>query len=255
MNTTTTHTNNATHIAGVPPAPSEAHQRADWVQIEQKDLDRHFLSGEFFISRAALEILTAEGSTLFDILGWFNSSSDSVTVGDTKQINSQLQAFFGFDGSKPNRRAFFVEIDLIPKQPEAALASTTEIFGEPIHVYTRAQALADGELVDVTTMAAEAGFRAPVALTRAVWSDCVEWADADTKRQTVQNEAGRLWDVLWMCMQAARVSKGASTFFFKLLRVPRGGRGVRPRLTCLKATIGPGDAGEAVITIMMPTED
>ena len=199
MSATTTHTNNATNIAGVPPAPPEAHQRAgaDWVQIEQKDLDRHFLSGEFFISRAALATLTGEGSTLFDVLDWFNASPDSITVGDTRQINSQLQAFFGFDGSKPNRRAFFVEIDLIPKQPEAAEAapaSLTEIFGEPIHVYTRAQALADGELVDVTTTAAEAGFRIPVALTRAVWADCVEWTDADTKRQTVQDEAGRKWE-------------------------------------------------------------
>jgi hypothetical protein len=257
MSATTTHTNNATNTAGVPPAPPEAHQRAgaDWVQIEQKDLDRKLLSGEFFISRAALATLTGEGSTLFDVLDWFNAYPDSITVGDVRQINGQLQALFGFDGSKPNGRAFFVEIDLIPKPAEAAPASLTEIFGEPIHVYTRAQALADGELVDVTTTAAEAGFRTPVALTRAVWADCVEWADADTKRQTVQDEAGRLWDVVWMCMQTARVAKAESSFFFMVYRVPRGGRAMKPKLTRLKACIGPGDAGEPVITIMQPNED
>ena len=242
MNAITTNTLHSKPNLGVPPKPSEAHQRAgaDWVQIEQKDLDRHFLSGEFFISRAALATLTGEGSTLFDVLDWFNASPDSITVGDTRQINSQLQAFFGFDGSKPNRRAFFVEIDLIPKQPEAAEAapaSLTEIFGEPIHVYTRAQALADGELVDVTTTAAEAGFRIPVALTRAVWADCVEWTDADTKRQT------------------ARVAKAESSFFFMVYRVPRGGRAMKAKLTRLKACIGPGDDGEPVITIMQPNED
>lgn len=233
------------------------------MQIEQKDLDRHFLSGEFFISRAALATLTGEGSTLFDVLDWFNASPDSITVGDTRQINGQLQAFFGFDGSKPNRRAFFVEIDLIPKAAEAEPAAVAEVFagnladvfGEPIHVYTRAQALADGELVDVTTTAAEAGFRTPVALTRAVWADCVEWTDADTKRQTVQDEAGRLWDVLWMCMQTARVAKAESSFFFMVYRVPRGGRAMKAKLTRLKACIGPGDAGEPVITIMQPNED
>lgn len=233
------------------------------MQIQPKDLARHHLSGEFFISRAALATLTGEGSTLFDVLDWFNGHPDSITVGDTRQINGQLQAFFGFDGSKPNPRAFFVEIDLIPKAAEAEAAGVAEVaaqnladlFGEPIHTYTRAQALADGELVDVTTTAAEAGFTTPVALTRAAWADCVEWTDEDTKRQTVQDQDGRLWDVLWMCMQTARIAKAASTFFFVVYRVPRGGRAMSPKQTRLKACIGPGDAGEPVITIMQPNED
>jgi hypothetical protein len=37
-----------------------------------------------------------------------------------------------------------------------------------IHRYTRAGALADGVLVDVSAVAREAGIRFPVALTRAV---------------------------------------------------------------------------------------
>jgi type I site-specific restriction endonuclease len=48
-----------------------------------------------------------------------------------------------------------------------ATATAAEIFGEPIHSYTRADAFADGYLVDVTDTAREAGFRFPVALTRA----------------------------------------------------------------------------------------
>ncbi len=265
MSTTMTHTNTTTNTAGVPPAPPEAHQRAgvEWVQIEEKDLDRHFLSGEFFISRAALATLSGEGSTLFDVLDWFNGSHESITVGDTRRINEQLQAFFGFDGSKPNRRAFFVEIDLIPTTTTtedtmtqaAPTDSLVAIFGEPISSYTRADAIADGSLVDVTETAKEAGFRVPVALTRAAWESCVAWNDADSKRQTYQDEAGRLWDVLWMCMQTAIHAKAQDTFFFLLYRVPRGGRGVRARLTRLKAVIGPGDAGEPVVTIMEPTED
>ena len=52
--------------------------------------------------------------------------------------------------------------------------SASEIFGEPISTYTRAQALEDGELVDVTEWAsADKGFRGgfvvPVALTNALW--------------------------------------------------------------------------------------
>lgn len=138
------------------------------------------------------------------------------------------------------------------QQPQAP-ASLVELFGEPIHTYTRAQALEDGVLVDVSETAREAGFRFPVAMTRAAWADCVEWTDADSKRQTYQDESGRLWDVIWMASRAAR--RGGSETLFELLRVPRGGRGQRPRRTVLKMHCGPGDAGEPCITLSLPSED
>ena len=71
------------------------------------------------------------------------------------------------------------------------------IFDASIYAYTRAQALEDGVLVDVTETANEAGFRVPVAMTTAAWADTVEWTEADSKRQTSQDESGRLWDVMW----------------------------------------------------------
>ena len=122
-----------------------------------------------------------------------------------------------------------------------------------IHVYTRAEAIADGVLVDVSETAREAGFRYPVAMTRGAWADCVEWTDADTARQTHQDEAGRLWDVLFMASLAAR--RGGRVQSVDLYRVPRGGRGVHARLTTIKMVCGPGDEGEPVITIMLPDED
>jgi hypothetical protein len=138
-----------------------------------------------------------------------------------------------------------------PCTPEAHQRS---VFGEAIFSYTRAQALDDGVLVDVSEMAKEAGFKFPVAITRAAWADCVEWSDEDNRRQTYQDEAGRLWDVLWMVGVAARRHSG-SELRFQLYRVPRGGRGVRPRLVTLAMRCGPGDEGEPVITIMLPGED
>lgn len=135
-------------------------------------------------------------------------------------------------------------------------ATLTEIFGTPIHVCTRAQLIGDGDLIDVAETAKEAGFTVPVAITRAAWAGCVEWTADDSKRQTYQDEAGRLWDVLNMCFQTARHTKvDSDRFFFFLYRVPRGGRGVKPRLTRLKAIIGPGDNAEPVITILEPNED
>lgn len=133
------------------------------------------------------------------------------------------------------------------------LNSMTEIFGEPIHTYSRAQAIEDGLLVDVSETAREAGFSIPVALTIGVMEDCVDCDAVDNRRQTFQDK-GRLWDVLWMSAQAARRGSG-ERIAFQLYRVPRGGRGIRPRLTTLQMTIGPGDAGEPVITIMLPGED
>src|SRR5262249_42765183 len=41
--------------------------------------------------------------------------------------------------------------------------------GDLIHSYTRAGALRDGVLIDVSATAKEAGFNYPVALTRAAW--------------------------------------------------------------------------------------
>ena len=97
-----------------------------------------------------------------------------------------------------------------------------------IHTYTRAQALTDGVLVAVAQeTAGEAGFRAPVALSAAVHADCVAWSEQDNRRKggLGQDEAGRLWDVLWLAALAARRHPGRDRVEFQLYRVPRGGRG------------------------------
>jgi len=121
------------------------------------------------------------------------------------------------------------------------------LFGPVIYAYTRADALRDGELVDVSTTAAEMGYRVPVAVTRAVWVGVVE--PDETPGQSVD---GRLWDVLWMLHYAIRTGpQSASWVRFQLYTLLGG----VSRLLTLKAGIGPGDEGEPVITIMWPDED
>ena len=132
---------------------------------------------------------------------------------------------------------------------------TTQLFGEVIYSYTRQQMLEDGYLVDVSETAKEAGFTLPAALTKAVWEDCVEWNDADTKRQTYQDIPGRLWDVVSMASFCARANKDKSSIIYQIYRVPRGGRGKKARLITLKLVVSPGDKGEPVVTIMQPNED
>jgi len=125
-----------------------------------------------------------------------------------------------------------------------------------ISIYTRTQALEDGVLVDVSTLAKEAGFTIPVAVTSAVWERCIFWTEEDDDRQTIQHTNGRLWDVLSMLKFAVSGSKGQlDRLYYKLLIIPRGGKATRPKLTTLKALIGGGDNGEPVITIMLPNED
>lgn len=138
------------------------------------------------------------------------------------------------------------------------------LFGPVVSRYTRADAISDGSLIDVTDTAREAGFRWPVALTASAWVECVAWSEQDDKRKpefTGQSEAGRLWDVLWMAFHAIRTAgreAGASSdhrLAFTLLRVPSPGKGVRPRRAALHLVAGPGDRGEPVVTIMCPDED
>ena len=131
---------------------------------------------------------------------------------------------------------------------------TNPFFGELIYSYTRAQAVADGVLVDVSDTAREAGFRIPVALTRSAFEDCVAWSESDSHNQIYQDESGRLWDMLWMASLAARKGNG-TRMGYTLHRVSRDGRNLRPKATRLDLVIGPGDDGEPVITIMFPGED
>jgi hypothetical protein len=121
---------------------------------------------------------------------------------------------------------------------------------EIISRYARADAIRDGVLIDVSSRAREAGIRFPIALTRAVWERCVTIPPA----VRCQDEAGRLWDVLWMLRCAIGRQTGGSVVRFAV-RVRNDDRDRIPPLVRLKAECGPGDEGEPVITVMMPGEN
>ena len=69
-------------------------------------------------------------------------------------------------------------------------------FAPVIFAYTRAQAIEDGILVDVSDTAREAGFKIPVAITRTVWNRLIALPEGYTAVSRTSD--GRLWDVLWM---------------------------------------------------------
>ena len=133
---------------------------------------------------------------------------------------------------------------------------TADPFGPAIFAYTRAQAIEDGVLVDVTAPAREAGFRIPVAFSRSVW----ERLDALPEGyQGFQSESGRLWDVLWMArhyaLQSADSDRVRMCVLVRDIRKNLCDSERPPRRHCPIVAIGAGDRGEPVATVMFPEDD
>lgn len=129
-----------------------------------------------------------------------------------------------------------------------------ELFGEPISVYTREQALEDGQLVDVSQadVTRDAGFRMPVAVTAGVWA----WVHPEPM-PSCQDVNGRLWDVYTMFRYAKRQASASTdrVTFSVLFQGGPGLRGRQKRRVDLVAVCGPADDGSPCITIMLPEED
>ena len=122
----------------------------------------------------------------------------------------------------------------------------TAIFGEPISIYTRDQAVEDGALVDVTSWAGSGpdgmldGFAVPVTFTQALWAV----VDVDAERQDEgaawraqvrhlgESTRGRAHDVLWMAGLAARRNADTDRIRFATLitHETSGGRVRRQRV-------------------------
>lgn len=119
-----------------------------------------------------------------------------------------------------------------------------------------ATAVADGRLIDVSATARDAGVNCPISLSRAAWEDCVAWTKEDAAQSNVvQDEAQRLWDILWMLRIAFSTLSGPSTnaISFELYRVPRRVSHARPELVKLVARTGM-DGSTPVLIIGLPAE-
>lgn len=131
---------------------------------------------------------------------------------------------------------------------------TNALFTEEdiISTYTRGQAVADGLMTDVTTIAREAGFSCPVAITAAV-DNIVEPSPREI--EWGQDREGRLWDVVWMASRAANRAKcGDSQINFMayfLMESDRQDIKRRNRRSkqYFRLIAGPGDDGKLVLTI------
>ncbi|MFP4345919.1 MAG: DUF6573 family protein [Anaerolineales bacterium] len=161
-----------------------------------------------------------------------------------------------------NQMALFASSEAPSTTEVAAPGSAASRDPEPfvvIHTYTRAEALEDGVLIDVSEMAREAGFKWPVAVSAAVWHLIEDIPPRFAKLESVK---GRLWDVLWMARCAIKPPKIEGLVLpephhddpYRLLYslILHHGNRTYARL---KLLTGPGDDGEPVVTILLPDED
>lgn len=169
-----------------------------------------------------------------------------------------------------------------------------ELFGPVIHAYTRAQALADGVLVDLSQALTPCPFKYPVAMTIGAYEATIaaggKWESnghGETLRLPAgQDIAGRVHDVFtllqhgidhpkhrtWVCA-CGHVETVSGIYDAKIcpkcgdpmtpepvqrvdfsVSVDIHGNGHRARVP-LYSLCGPGDNAEPVITIMLPGED
>ena len=132
-------------------------------------------------------------------------------------------------------------------------------FGTVIHSYSRADAIRDGVLVDLTTdfadVCRDAGISVPVAATRSVFDRYIALTPSATEMGC--DTTGRAWDALYMFNMACQgigdvTPLGASSLLYKIACVVDGHSAEEVQI---KAVIGPGDDYSPVLTLMLPTED
>ncbi len=131
-------------------------------------------------------------------------------------------------------------------------SATTEQTGEDrqrLAVSKRAKAIAHGDLLDITAVAREVGFKIPVAVSRAVWDRHVTLSPGADEVGEVDDD--RLWNVVWMLGWAAVRNPKASEILFDLDEVPAATGATPARL---KAVCAVGDRGEPVLTVFLPEE-
>ena len=127
---------------------------------------------------------------------------------------------------------------------------THELFGDVISTYTRAQALEDGVLIDLTPWAKESGFKYPLAVTSAVWGYLEPPVGLEGEGQSAR---GRPHDLLEMLRWAIRRQAGPTDRVeFEVLFLMKPGR--REKVKCW-SVCGPGDEGEPTLTVGLEGED
>lgn len=132
------------------------------------------------------------------------------------------------------------DFDAFPSAPQFEDAAV-------IHSYSRADALEDGVLIDVSKHAAEVGITIHTAITPGVWAEVIgnpDWQSCGT-------EENRIEGIISMAFNELEKKETNLVFFSVQLM----NYGEVYRETHLRAQRGPGDNLEPVLTVMLSHED
>ena len=129
------------------------------------------------------------------------------------------------------------------------------IFGGPtelntVYAYSRARAIEDGVLIDVSRQAKELGIRCPAALTALVWAEIVTAPIAGEFASDITEES-RVKDLLEMsAMQMEATTSKAVRFPYHATTSIDSSKNCE-----LMSVVSAGDDGREVLTVMFPHED
>ena len=163
---------------------------------------------------------------------------------------------------------------------EANCSRQREVWWEVISVYSRAQAIHDGALVDCAQppfdeLNQNVGLRVYVAMPVEAFDANVHplgnarfpvkivqrgkiWKPEALPEHAPQFPAGqdmkgRYWDIVWMLRMAMGGRNDERSVLFRFHAVPNSGGS--PQLVHLKCVVGPDDEGNPCLTIMLPDQD
>lgn len=193
------------------------------------------------ISRTAL---AAELASRFNLWLLVNAEGQSEFV-DRKAFDERCRSWKERVASRSSGSRPVAEEP--PPTASAPPDPVREFFGDPIHVYTRREALEDGTLVDVSRSAAGC-FKHPVAVTAALWAIVEDLPGGPGGAQEVDQRVREiLRSAVWVAMAGP---KNADRVTFQIaLGTSKGIRSLD-----LVAVCGSGDDGNPVITIGFPID-
>lgn len=119
-----------------------------------------------------------------------------------------------------------------------------------IFKYTRAQALEDCVLIDISALAAERGFRVPVAVTSELYHEYL--VPSEEAKDLGQTLDGRIYDMLTIFFFEIRKDSHRNPMKIRVSFL-MGEKDVQSPI--LKCVIDGGDDGKPVITIMLKNQD
>ena len=117
------------------------------------------------------------------------------------------------------------------------------LFGETIYSYSRAQAIEDGVLADLSQVdSIRQHWKHPFACTSTVWAIIEE-----ALQQPGQDVSGICHDISTMAKLAIPMARDTQQIRFAVI--------IAGQKHALKLHIGPGDTAAPVFTLMLPHED